>query len=113
MFGNSEGDVEALRGIHGIFSNAYPELASKYKVEIRDIESSDMPYNSDHAPFVYEIDNVPGDGMDYGDAIVCYGSGSYEYHTFLDGMDRFNEESLVVSGVILGSLVRYLSYGEA
>ena len=72
-----------------------------------------MPYNSDHAPFVYEIDNEPDDGMEYGNAIVCYGSGSTEYHTYLDRMDRFNEESLVVSGVIFGSLVRYLSYGEA
>ena len=34
-------------------------------------------------------------------------------HTYLDSMDRFNEESLVVSGVIFGSLIRYLSYGES
>ncbi len=113
MFGNSKKDVESLRGIHKTFSDTYPELSSRYEVEIRDIESSGMPYNSDHAPFVYEIDEVPEDGMEYGDAIVCYGSGSSEYHTFLDGMDRFNEESLVVSGVIFGSLVRYLSYGES
>ena len=72
-----------------------------------------MPYNSDHAPFVYDIDNVPEDGMEYGNAVVCYGSGSIEYHTYLDSMDRFNEESLVVSGVIFASLIRYLSYGES
>ena len=51
--------------------------------------------------------------MEYGNAVVCYGSGSIEYHTYLDSMDRFNEESLVVSGVIFGSLIRYLSYGES
>ena len=71
-----------------------------------------MPYNSDHAPFVYEIDPQGADGKDYGRAVVCYGSGSAEYHTYLDGMDRFNEESLAVSGIIYGSLVRYLAWGE-
>ena len=113
MFGNSKSDVESLRGISKAFSESFPELSSKYAINIRDIDSSGMPYNSDHAPFVYEIDNEPDDGMEYGNAIVCYGSGSTEYHTYLDRMDRFNEESLVVSGVIFGSLVRYLSYGEA
>ena len=87
-------------------------MASKYNVNVNRLPSSSMPYNSDHAPFVYEIDNRPDDGIDYGRAVVCYGSGSSEYHTYLDRMDRFNEESLAVSGIILGSLVRYLSYGE-
>ena len=113
MFGNSKSDVESLRGISRVFTESFPELSAKYSINIRDIESTGMPYNSDHAPFVYDIDNVPEDGMEYGDAIVCYGSGSIEYHTYLDSMDRFNEESLVVSGVIFGSLMRYLSYGES
>ena len=112
IYGNSAKDVETLRGISGEFSKEYPELSSKYNVNVNSLASSSMPYNSDHAPFVYEIDDRPDDGMDYGKAVVCYGSGSSEYHTYLDRMDRFNEESLAVSGVILGSLVRYLSYGE-
>jgi len=112
IYGNSAKDVETLRGISGEFSKEYPELSSKYNVNVNSLASSSMPYNSDHAPFVYEIDDRPDDGMDYGKAVVCYGSGSIEYHTYLDRMDRFNEESLAVSGVILGSLVRYLSYGE-
>ena len=70
-----------------------------------------MPYNSDHAPFVYNIDEDESDGKQYGRAIVCYGSGSEEYHTYLDNMDRFNEESLAVSGIIYGSLVYHLAYG--
>jgi len=112
IYGNSAKDVEILRGINSEFSKVYPELASKYNVNVNRLPSSSMPYNSDHAPFVYEIDNRPDDGIDYGRAVVCYGSGSSEYHTYLDRMDRFNEESLAVSGIILGSLVRYLSYGE-
>ena len=112
IYGNSAKDVDILRGINSEFSKVYPELASKYNVNVNRLPSSSMPYNSDHAPFVYEIDNRPDDGIDYGRAVVCYGSGSSEYHTYLDRMDRFNEESLAVSGIILGSLVRYLSYGE-
>ena len=112
IYGNSAKDVEILRGINSEFSKVYPELTSKYNVNVNRLPSSSMPYNSDHAPFVYEIDNRPEDGIDYGRAVVCYGSGSSEYHTYLDRMDGFNEESLAVSGIILGSLVRYLSYGE-
>ena len=113
IYGNSAKDVEILRGINSEFSKVYPELSSKYNVNVNRLPSSSMPYNSDHAPFVYEIDNRPDDGIDYGRAVVCYGSGSSEYHTYLDRMDRFNEESLAVSGILLGSLVRYLSYGES
>ena len=112
IFGNSPKDIEIIRGIESKFSDSYPELSSKYDVNVNKLQSSSMPYNSDHAPFVYEIDNQPDDGVDYGKALVCYGSGSSEYHTYLDTMDRFNEESLAVSGIIFGSLIRHLSYGE-
>ena len=112
IYGNSPKDTMIVRGIKAKFSDVYAELSSKYSVNVNDIPSTAMPYNSDHAPFVYEIDNQPDDGMEYGKALVCYGSGSSEYHTYLDTMDRFNEESLAVSGIILGSFIRYLSYGE-
>ena len=69
-----------------------------------------MPYNSDHAPFVYEVYGDEGADTEYGMAMLCYGSGSSEYHTYLDNMDRFNEESLSVSGMIYGSLVRHLAW---
>ena len=105
--GNSPGDVKRIEGIVSKFSKVYPELAEKYDITVRDLDSEDMPYNSDHAPFVYNLDE---DGGEFGRAMLCYGSGSSEYHTYLDNMDRFNEESLVVSGIIYGSLVRHLAW---
>ena len=113
MFGNNQADVSHITGVVETFSQAYPELADKYPIDIRKLASTEMPYNSDHAPFVYGIDEDEGAEKDYGRAIVCYGSGSTEYHTYLDTMDRFNEESLMVSGIIYGSIARYLAYGEA
>ena len=105
--GNSPGDVKRIEGIVSKFSKVYPELAEKYDITVRDLDSEDMPYNSDHAPFVYNLDE---EGGEFGRAMLCYGSGSSEYHTYLDNMDRFNEESLVVSGIIYGSLVRHLAW---
>ena len=64
-----------------------------------------MPYNSDHGPFVYDLP----DGVT-GNALVCYGSGSYEYHTYADTMDRFNEESLGVSVIAYGTYIRHLAW---
>nr|AIE91876.1 aminopeptidase Y [uncultured marine group II/III euryarchaeote AD1000_17_B01] len=113
MFGNNQADVAHITGVVDAFSRAYPELADKYPIDVRKLASTEMPYNSDHAPFVYGIDEDEGVDKDYGRAIVCYGSGSTEYHTYLDTMDRFNEESLMVSGIIYGSVARYLAYGEA
>ena len=113
LFGNNKADIDLIKGITSVFSSAYPELADKYPISIHKHSSTAMPYNSDHAPFVYNLDDDEGSDKDYGSAIVCYGSGSTEYHTYLDTMDRFNEESLMVSGIIYGSLVRYLAYGEA
>jgi hypothetical protein len=107
LFGNSEEDIQHIYHIREKFSNQYPALASKYEIRLSLLESSDMPYNSDHAPFVFEIDP---DG-EYGKALVCYGSGSFEYHTYLDTMDRFNEESLAVSGIIYGTYARWLAWG--
>ena len=46
-----------------------------------------------------------------GRAIVCYGSGSYEYHTYADDMTRFNAESLGVSVVVYGTYLNYLAWG--
>ena len=112
MFGNNQADVAHITGVVDAFSRAYPELADKYPIDVRKLASTEMPYNSDHAPFVYGIDEDEGADKDYGRAIVCYGSGSTEYHTYLDTMDRFNEESLMVSGIIYGSVARYLAYGE-
>ena len=112
LFGNHNTDVNHIRGISEKFKQQYPELADRYNIEVRKLGNTDMPYNSDHAPFVYNIDEDEADGKQYGRAVVCYGSGSSEYHIYLDNMDRFNEESLAVSGIIYGSLVCYLAYGD-
>ncbi|HJL64412.1 MAG TPA: M20/M25/M40 family metallo-hydrolase [Candidatus Thalassarchaeaceae archaeon] len=112
LFGNSAKDVEHIQGISSKFKKEHPELADKYSINVRKMADTEMPYNSDHAPFVYNIDEDESDGKTYGKAVVCYGSGSSEYHTYLDNMDRFNEESLAVSGIIYGSLIYYLSYGD-
>ncbi|MEK9804971.1 MAG: M28 family peptidase [Euryarchaeota archaeon] len=112
LFGNHNTDVSHIRGISEKFEQEYPELADRYNIQVRKLDDTAMPYNSDHAPFVYNIDEDDSDGQQYGRAVVCYGSGSMEYHTYLDNMDRFNEESLAVSGIIYGSLVYYLAYGD-
>ena len=109
--GNSPGDVERIEGLVSAFAKSYPDLASKYEINVRYLDSEQMPYNSDHAPFVYNLDEGEGGDKQYGKAVMCYGSGSEEYHTYLDSMDRFNEESLMISGIIYGSLVRYLVWG--
>lgn len=105
--GNSKTDVRHIRGLVEEFSSSHPDLYEKYSITVRELESEQMPYNSDHAPFVYEVHQEEGE---FGNAMLCYGSGSLEYHTYLDNMDRFNEESLAVSGIIYGSLVRHLAW---
>ncbi|MEC7695252.1 MAG: M28 family peptidase [Candidatus Thermoplasmatota archaeon] len=108
--GNSPSDIKSIEGIVGSFEEAYPDLASRYEISVRELESEEMPNNSDHAPFVFNLGEGGLEEEYYGKALVCYGSGSSEYHTYLDNMDRFNEESLVVSGVIFGSLIRHLAW---
>ena len=105
--GNSKTDVRHIRGLVEEFSSSHPELYEKYSIMVRELESEQMPDNSDHAPFVFEVHQEEGE---FGKAMLCYGSGSLEYHTYLDNMDRFNEESLAVSGIIYGSLVRHLAW---
>ena len=109
--GNSPGDVKSINGIVSKFSEAHPQLAGKYDITVRELGSEEMPYNSDHAPFVYNVHEGSESENSYGRAMLCYGSGSSEYHTYLDTMDRFNEESLTISGIIYGSLVMHIAWG--
>ena len=67
--------------------------------------SNALPANSDHAPFAYEL---PSGVM--GAVAGVYGSGSVEYHTYADTMDRFNEDSLEVSAVLYGTLIRSIAW---
>ena len=115
LFGNDARDTKYIGQIVDQFEKENPYgLASRYEINVNTLDgekgtSNGMPYNSDHGPFVYDIQQEPGD--EPGRAIVCYGSGSWEYHTFHDDMDRFNEESLAVSGIIYGSYAAWLAWG--
>lgn len=42
----------------------------------------------------------------------CWGSGSYEYHTTKDTIDRINPESFLVVGAVYGSFAYYLAGGR-
>jgi hypothetical protein len=115
MFGNDARDMKYINQIVDQFKQENPKgLADRYTINTQTLDgakgaSDGMPYNSDHGPFVYDIQQQDSD--ERGRAIVCYGSGSWEYHTFHDDMDRFNEESLAVSGIIYGSYAAWLAWG--
>lgn len=110
LFSNSEKHLDHVQEISDIYWDANKDMAKKYEISFALLEgekgeSDGMPYNSDHGPFVYDLDGRNGN------AIVCYGSGSWEYHTYLDDMSRFNEESLGISVTIYGTYLRYLAWG--
>jgi hypothetical protein len=115
LFGNYQSDVDHIERITEKFKAERSDLASKYSITIRTLDGpknseTGMPYNSDHGPFVYDLPEDENDSP--GRVLVCYGSGSWEYHTYMDNMDRFNEESLAVSAIIYGTYARYLAWGE-
>ena len=112
LFGNHEDDMEHIARITELYKDERDDVADRYDIQVMLLtgekgESDGMPYNSDHGPFVYDL----GEG-ERGRAVVCYGSGSWEYHTYLDTMDRFNEESLGVSVTIYGTYMRFLAYSD-
>ncbi|MEC8766431.1 MAG: M28 family peptidase, partial [Candidatus Thermoplasmatota archaeon] len=112
LFGNEQDDMDHIQRITDLYRNERSEIADQYDIQVRTLpgdrgDSDGMPYNSDHAPFVYDLG-----GGERGRAVVCYGSGSWEYHTYADTMDRFNEESLHVSVTIYGTYMRFLAYSN-
>ena len=109
LFTNNEDDYEHIQAITEIYQKERSEVADRYDIRFQLLDGdqgddNQMPCNSDHCPFVYDL------GGKDGRAVVCYGSGSWEYHTYLDTMDRFNEESLDVSTTIYGTYMRLLAY---
>lgn len=109
LFTNNADDFGHMKRITKLYEAANPDMAERYDIRLSLLEgdqgdSDGMPYNSDHGPFVYDL------GDKRGRAAVCYGSGSWEYHTYLDTMDRFNAESLGVSISIYSTYVRMLAY---
>ncbi len=111
LFTNHPDDYNHIKALAEEYKAANPEMAEKYTINLglydgEKGESNGMPCNSDHCPFVYNLDG----GNKIGRAAVCYGSGSWEYHTYLDDMSRFNEESLGISVTIYGNYMKYLAY---
>jgi len=74
-----------------------PEL-KKYNVYMY---LTDLAGSSDQAPFV-EL-GIP--------ATSAWGSGSWEYHTYMDTTDRLNPESLQLAGRVQGTLALELAKG--
>jgi len=109
LFTNNADDFGHMERITKLYQKANPEMDERYDIVLSLLtgaqgEDDGMPYNSDHGPFVYDLEGKRGR------AVVCYGSGSWEYHTYLDTMDRFNAESLGISVIIYGTYVRMLAY---
>ena len=110
LFTNSIEDYKNVESIKKEYISTYPDIANRYDIRMAALlgakgAEDGMPYNSDHGPFVYDL----GSGAN-GRAVVCYGSGSWEYHTYKDNMERFNEESLGVSVTIYGTYLSALAY---
>ena len=110
LFANHPEDYEHIKNLTEEYKEDYPEMAEKYTINLGlyDGEKGDpdgMPCNSDHCPFVYNLEDNK-----IGRAAVCYGSGSWEYHTYLDDISRFNEESLGISITIYGNYMKYLAW---
>ncbi|MEC8577675.1 MAG: M28 family metallopeptidase, partial [Candidatus Thermoplasmatota archaeon] len=112
LFGNHQDDMDHVQRIAELYQRERSDVADRYEIRFSTLTgekgaSDGMPYNSDHGPFVYDL----GEG-ERGRAVVCYGSGSWEYHTYADTMERFNEESLGVSVTIYGTYMRFLAYSD-
>ena len=112
LFGNNQDDMDHIARITAMYKNDRSDVADRYDIRLSTLTgdrgaSDGMLYNSDHGPFVYDL----GEGKN-GRAVVCYGSGSWEYHTYADTMERFNEESLGISVTIYGTYMRFLAYSD-
>ena len=103
FYGNGVEDLDHISNIIEVFKINNPEISSKYSLSHNHQNDEEIACSSDHCPFVQQIKK---------DIVGSYGGGSWEYHTYKDDMSRFNEESLFVTGTILGSYVRYLGWGE-
>ena len=109
LFTNDEDDYGHIKRIAELYKTERSEIAQKYDIRFSLLdgdqgESDEMPCNQTTARLsmtLAEREEEP---------VSCYGSGSWEYHTYLDTMDRFHEESLAVSGTIYGTYMRLLAY---
>ena len=88
--------ISHMENIADMLLDKHQEL-NKYdiKIEYNDLKSG----GSDQ--LIFARNNVK--------AAACWGSGSWEYHTYLDNIDHVNAESLSVGGRIFGSYAMYLA----
>ena len=101
LFTNDEDDYGHIK-LCRIIQDRRSEVAQKYDIRFSLLdgdqgESDEMPYDSRPLPFCLTLAEKGKK------RVSCYGNGSWEYHTYLDTMDRFHEESLAVSGTIYGT----------
>ncbi len=111
LFTNHPTDYKHIKSISSEYLDNNPKMASKYSISVSLLDGAlgdddGMPCNSDHCPFVYDLEGKTGR------AAVCYGSGSLEYHTYLDEMTRFNEESLGMSITIYSNYMKFLGWSN-
>ncbi len=83
--------VDAYRQLIEMGRREHPDLFSLYTYKPE--YNPDIPGNSDHAPF-----QARGRPVSF-----IYGCGSFEYHTYKDGIDRIDPRSLAVTAMIQGS----------
>ena len=80
LFTNNEDDYGHINRIAELYQEERSELADKYNIQFALLDgkqgsANEMPCNSDHCPFVYDL------GDEYDRAVVCYGSGSCLLYT--------------------------------
>ncbi|UCE36409.1 MAG: M20/M25/M40 family metallo-hydrolase [Thermoplasmata archaeon] len=88
--------IDHMENIAGQLLNKYKEL-KKYNIQI---EYNDLKSGGSDQ-LIFARNDIK--------AAACWGSGSWEYHTYLDNIDHVNAESISVGGRIFGSYALYLA----
>ena len=60
LFGNNQDDMDHIERITDLYRKERSDVADRYDIQVRTLtgdrgEPDGMPYNSDHAPFVYDL----------------------------------------------------------
>jgi hypothetical protein len=90
LLSDSEALLNSLDPYKEAMLKKYPNL-EKYDIQYE--HRDPFPGNSDH--YIFSDNDIP--------FFVCFGSGSQEYHSYLDDISHVNTESLAVSAIIYGS----------
>ena len=108
LFTNNEDDYGHIKRITDLYKEESSEIANKYDIRFSLLDGdrgtpNEMPCNSDYCPFIYEL-------MAKLEGRVMLWWRRMGISHISDTMDRFNEESLHVSGTIYGTYMRLLAY---